>query len=96
MSTPDAAPDVAAATANEILIENRDFAPTELTIPVGATVRWVNNDDTQHRILSVDEGVVDSGTLPPGAVFEQRFDTPGVIEYYCDIYNFMKGTITVE
>jgi plastocyanin len=80
----------------EVVIESREIHPDELVVPAGSTVRWVNNDESEHWLVSVDEGVLDSATIPPGGTFEHRFDAPGTVEYYCTIHNFMKGVITVE
>ena len=36
----------------QIKIDNFSFAPPTLTVPAGATVTWVNQDDVPHNIVS--------------------------------------------
>lgn len=42
------------------------FDPATLTIAVGETVRWFNDDSLPHTVTAAD-GSWDSGNLPPGA-----------------------------
>lgn len=71
------------------------FAPATLTVPVGTTVTWTNNDVTAHTTTS-DNGVWDSGTLNPGASYSFTFMTKGTFGYHCTIHSFMKGTVVVQ
>ena len=36
----------------QVKIDNFSFGPATLTIPVGATVTWINQDDVPHTIVS--------------------------------------------
>jgi plastocyanin len=36
---------------NVITIDNFTFSPKELTVAVGATVKWVNHDDIPHLVV---------------------------------------------
>ena len=40
------------AKANTVVIDNFTFAPTELTVPAGTEVTWVNRDDVPHTATS--------------------------------------------
>ena len=82
---------------NTITIIKDAFTPAaNLTVKVGSTVRWVNGDDHPHRILFANNAFSRSPQLlAAGQSFSQLFDRPGVYNYDCMIYPFMKGTITV-
>lgn len=88
----------------EVQIEGDMFTPRELTIPVGATVRWVNGDSEDHTVTS-GTGAADPGagasfdrTLGPGETFEVTFDSSGEQPYFCRIHEAlgMTGRITVK
>ncbi len=70
------------------------FQPATVTVPVGQTVRWVNDDSVAHTVTGADRGWT-SGSVPPGGTFERRFDTPGKYAYLCVDHPRMTGTITV-
>ncbi|MDH3306932.1 MAG: plastocyanin/azurin family copper-binding protein [Acidimicrobiia bacterium] len=72
-----------------------DYAVNILTVKVGTTVAWINQDDQAHSVTAVD-GSFDSGLLGNGAVFEQTFDTPGEYEYYCLPHPWMRAKVLVE
>ncbi len=76
-------------------IENLAFSPAALTVPIGTTVIWTNNDATTHTVTS-NTGLFDSGSLNNGATFSFTFNTKGTFEYHCTIHTTMHGTITVQ
>ena len=49
--TANAQPSAANA---EVKIDNFSFAPTTITVPIGATVTWTNRDDIPHTVVSTD------------------------------------------
>lgn len=84
-----------AAAGGSVTIKDLSFQPNALTVPVGSTVTWTNNDSTQHTV-SADDGSFDSGILQQGATFSQTFATAGTFAYHCNIHDTMTGTITVQ
>lgn len=70
------------------------FEPATLTIRVGDTVRWFNDDALPHTVSATD-GSWDSGNLVPGQSFERRFDTAGSYHYLCRYHPGMIGAIDV-
>lgn len=83
------------ATNNTVNIVNFTFTPETLTVKVGTTVTWTNNDSTTHRPVS-DTGVFDSGDLPPGAAFSFTFNNTGTYSYHCSIHPYMTGKVIVQ
>ena len=89
----DASPDPAVPAAT-IRLEHFMFGPTTITVPVGATVRWLNLDGEPHTVASVD-GLFRSGALDEGDGFAFTFRAPGRYRYVCSIHPQMTGTIVV-
>ena len=78
-----------------VTISNFTFSPKTLTVTVGMTVTWINQDDTPHRVASVDK-VFASDALDTGDQFTHRFTAPGTYRYYCSIHPKMTATIIVQ
>jgi plastocyanin len=80
---------------NEIVIANFSFEPATLTVKAGTTVTWVNRDDEPHTATANDKRF-NSKTLDTGDRFSQKFDAPGVYNYYCALHPHMTGKIIVK
>ena len=94
-----AAPPAGATTAQDTLIEIRDFKfiPGDMTIPVGSTVRWVNRDSEAHTVMSSDKSFTQAPqSLDTNDSFKHTFTKPGTYDYYCSIHPNMKGRIVVK
>src|SRR6478609_9201868 len=76
-------------------IMNFSFQPTPLTIPVGTTVVWTNQDSASHTATSDTAGVFDTGTLAKGQSGKVTFNTVGTITYHCNIHPNMHGVVVV-
>jgi len=77
-----------------VKIDNFTFAPQTLTVPVGTTVTFENDDDIPHLVAEKD-GKFKSKALDTGDKFAQQFTTAGTVEYYCAIHPMMTGKIVV-
>jgi len=76
-----------------IHIKNFAFEPSEVTVPSGAKVVWVNDDSVQHRIGGAAFG---SPTLANGDTYGRVFtEGPGTYPYSCAIHPSMQGKIIV-
>lgn len=80
---------------NAVSIQNMAFSPATITVSVGTTVTWTNNDTTAHTVIS-DTGAFSSGTLGSGGAFSRNFSTAGTFPYHCSIHPEMKGTVIVQ
>jgi plastocyanin len=78
----------------EIKIASFAFDPSSVTVKVGATVKWTNEDSASHTITA-DDGSWDSGSLGKGKSFSQVFTQAGTFTYHCTIHPSMKGTVVV-
>ena len=89
-----ATPAPAASGPTVVSIVDFAFEEQTLTIPVGTTVDWVNNDAFAHSVVAED-GSFASEDMAPGATFSFTFTTPGEFAYICGIHPSMLGTIVV-
>ena len=78
----------------QIKIDNFSFAPATLTVPAGATVTWVNQDDVPHNIVSTQKKFA-SPVLDTDEEFSHTFDIAGTYTYYCSIHPKMTGQVVV-
>jgi predicted secreted protein with PEFG-CTERM motif len=77
------------------------FIPSPVTIPMGGTVTWENNDTAAHTATggSATEGpsgVFDSSLIMAGSSFSHTFDAAGTFDYFCMVHPWMAGTVIVE
>jgi plastocyanin len=105
--TPGAANSVAPCTpVADVVVEvsSFQFAPKDVTIDVGQTVRWENKGGT-HNVngsLAVfpnnPEGFFSGSPSADNWVFDYTFTKPGFYEYQCDLHvsTGMRGTVTVK
>jgi plastocyanin len=86
------------AAADTVAVEIVDFAysPPEITVPVGGSVTWTNQDPAPHTATGLDRDALQSGAIASGESFTQTFDSAGTIEYFCEFHPNMKGAIVVE
>jgi len=92
-ATGAAAPPPPAVTT----VHLRDFAyaPRDLTVSAGSTVRFVNDDGEAHTVTAADHSF-DSAGLDTGDAWTHRFATPGTYRYFCALHPYMHGTIVVR
>jgi plastocyanin len=76
-------------------IEDSQYRPPTLTVPVGTTVKWTNRDEETHTVTS-DTGAFGSAGLDLGEEFAYTFTAPGTYAYSCDLHPFMHGTVVVK
>jgi plastocyanin len=87
-------------THHQVIVPGEDrFKPFSLTIRVGDSVEWINNDTDDHTVVSNDffntTGDKNVNTLLPGTdsnggvpgTFTMRFTKPGVFNFYCRIHS---------
>lgn len=80
-------------TVSSIEIKNFAFNPSTISVNVGTTITWVNDDSTMHDVTE-DSGMFDIDILP-GESGSYTFTEPGEYEYHCDIHPSMKGKVIV-
>lgn len=77
-----------------VVIDHWKFTPGHLSVIAGTTVIWDNLAHGSHTSIS-DDGLWNSGGIPPGGTFSVTLTTPGVYPYHCRFGNGIHGTITI-
>ena len=72
------------------------FQPAALSVKVGTTVTWTNNDNASHTVTSNAGSELNSQTLSNGGTYSHTFTVPGSFSYHCAIHPSMQGSVTVE
>ncbi len=78
-----------------VTIDNFTFTPAEITVPVGAVVKWSNHDDIPHSIVGPN-GAFRSAALDTNESYSFAFKTPGAFTYFCGLHPHMTGKVTVK
>ncbi len=78
---------------NAVSIGDFKFEPADITVAVGTTVTWTNNNTQPHTATSA--GNFDTGAIQPGASMTVTFDKAGTFSYICSFHPFMTGSVTV-
>ncbi|WP_428325972.1 cupredoxin domain-containing protein [Nitrosopumilus sp.] len=88
------------------------YDPPELTIQVGDTVTWTNDDREGHTVTSGDgagrfdwmgsknlgeaDGIFDSERFMPEESWSYTFEKEGPFNYFCIIHPWMEGIVFVK
>jgi plastocyanin len=91
-STTKAADQSAAAV---VKIDNFSFGPASLTVAVGTTITWTNNDDVPHTVVSEDK-LFKSKALDTEDKFSYTFTKPGTYSYFCSVHPKMTAKVVVQ
>jgi len=73
-----------------------NYEPDNFLVIIGVnnTVKFVNEDSTNHTVTSAD-GNFNSGNIVPGGAWVHTFNTPGTFTFKCIYHSWMTGTVTV-
>jgi plastocyanin len=85
----------AAPQTRQVSIDNFTFSPTQLTVPAGSKVVWVNHDDVPHTVVSNDKAFA-SKALDTDDQFVHVFTAAGTYPYFCSVHPHMTGQIIVK
>jgi plastocyanin len=85
--------EIASAETIRIEVKSLAFAPAQITVHVGDTIEWVNDDFVTHTATARD-GQWDV-KLPPHATGRTLAKGAGTVGYYCRYHPNMKGEITI-
>ena len=80
-----------------IIQEKKTFSKKEVTIAVGDTINFANDDKKTHNVYSRSKGhKFDIGAQRPGTSASHTFTAPGKVKVRCAIHPRMKLTVNVE
>jgi len=87
------------------------YDPSVLSVNIGDTVTWINNDTEGHTVTSgkssgrfgwmnkdfgTPDGIFSSGRFMPKESWSHTFEKSGSFSYYCTIHPWMEGIISVK
>lgn len=80
---------------------NECYIPADVTINVGDTITWTNDDTAAHTVTSGTptggpDGNFDSSLFMSGATFSHTFDSSGEYPYFCMVHPWMTGNVQVN
>jgi plastocyanin len=84
-----------AGGAVQVAMKDIQFTPQKVTVKVGQTVRWTNEDSVVHDVRATTGGTLKSDLFAKGKSYEYKAAKPGTIAYICTIHPGMQGTLTV-
>jgi amicyanin len=96
MGAVEAAEPTTAPAMVQANITGYKFDPGVITVAVGTTITWTNQDDVPHTVTSTDKHFKSSGALDKGDSYSYTFTTAGTYPYYCTVHPFMTGKVIVQ
>ncbi|MFQ5912771.1 MAG: plastocyanin/azurin family copper-binding protein [Nitrospinota bacterium] len=85
-----------AAETHKVIIRDFAFGPAKLTVKVGDTVEFVNEDALPHTATQDAGGGFDTEALTAGQSKKITFRKVGVFNYSCSIHPVMQAVIEVK
>ena len=86
-----------------IAMEGSDpyYSPFIATIPIGATIQWINQTATAHTVTHIGclretPCAFDSGSVAPGNSFALPSLEAGTYHYFCRIHPIMRGVVAIH
>ena len=84
------------AQTQTIVIRGLKFQPAVLSVSVGDTVEWKNEDIVPHNAVSTETKEFDSGTLAVGDSWKYQAAKKGTFFYDCTLHPNMKAKLVVQ
>lgn len=81
-------------TTIPVSINNFAFNPATVTIHVGDSVIWTNDQGFDHTVTA--DGGTFNATIHSGQTFTVTFNSAGEFPYHCNIHTFMHGKVVVQ
>jgi plastocyanin len=84
---------------NEVNIFLYAYLPQTLTVKVGTTVKWINNDEAEHNVEARDKSFISdmlkTKNIKPGDSFSYTFTKAGTYNYICGNHSGMTARVEV-
>jgi plastocyanin len=80
----------------QMMTRGKMLIPHVMAIPTGSTVEFPNDDPISHNLFSLSTGnSFDLGLYRRGAGKSEKFDSPGLVNVYCNVHPNMSSVIHV-
>lgn len=83
---------------SSVIIKNYMFSPASITVKVGTTVTWTNQDAVSHTVTA-DTNSTDAPSsmdIAQGKSYSFTFQKAGTFTYHCTPHPYMHGTVVVD
>jgi len=80
---------------NTVVIDRFSFKPQTLSVKVGTSVTWRNDEAEIHTVVARNRSF-NSPKLDLYDTYRFTFNVPGRYEYVCSTHGFMTGVVVVE
>ena len=88
------APSALGATTKQVNITSGGFSPRTVAITADDSIRWKNNDNKNHQIIST-RGTFASPVIGPGKTYTFTFTEAGIYDYRDALYPNRTGSVRV-
>jgi plastocyanin len=85
----------ALAADKDVSIENFAFTPFSVSVPVGDSVTWTNQDAAVTHTATANNGAFDTGQIKTGSSATVTFEKAGTFNYHCSVHPGMTGRVVV-
>lgn len=80
----------------QMLTKGKSITPHVLAVPLGSVVEFPNDDPISHNLFSLSSSNgFDLGLYRKGAGKAHKFESPGVVNVYCNVHPNMSAVIHV-
>jgi plastocyanin len=80
----------------QVTTRSKSLVPHVLAVPLGSTIAFPNDDPISHNLFSLSSSnAFDLGLYRKGAGKTHKFDTPGVVNVYCNVHPNMSAVVHV-
>lgn len=83
-----------AATTHQVAIKGFAFNAPDISIKVGDTIQFTNEDKAPHT-ATAEDGSFNTGTLKRGKSGAITFAAAGEFAYFCKFHRKMRGVVRV-
>jgi plastocyanin len=89
-------PQVVTADSFTVEMKGNQFVPQGISVRVGTTVTWVNDDQVAHNVRQIESEFLSPDSIAPGGTFSYTFTRTGTFRYQCTFHHpLMNGTVVV-
>ena len=79
-----------------VTMAGADYIPSSISASVGDTIRFVNDDETDHNVfVATADHALDLGKQEPGTGIELVLRTPGSFDVECVFHGHMQLKVEV-
>lgn len=83
------------APAGKVTMQGTAFSPKAISVKVGESVTWTNQDSVAHNATATEGATFKSDDFGKGGTYTWKAGAAGSVKYVCTLHPGMEGTIRV-